>query len=117
MNIDRTIMALFCLFGSAFAAEPAAPTPRPPIFQPTATGIHRITFKARIDAFAELVIQDGRMFLNSKGSKPAENITINSRKWKAVFTRTFPTISSSARLSCPSLESPYPPSLSNREAP
>jgi hypothetical protein len=84
--MHRTILALLCLLGSAIAADPVASTPQPFFPQTTATGVHRITFKARIDAVAELVIQDGRMFLNSKGAKPAENITVNKRKWNAVFT-------------------------------
>ncbi|WP_131989333.1 hypothetical protein [Chthoniobacter flavus] len=73
-------------------AQPATPKPAPPpatpkpfVAEATATGIHRIDFKARIDSVAWIVIQDGKMFLDSRGSAPAERITVNGRKWTAAF--------------------------------
>lgn len=66
-------------------ATPAPATPKPFIAEATATGIHRINFKARIDSIAWIIIQDGKMFLDSRGSAPAEQITVNGRKWNAAF--------------------------------
>jgi hypothetical protein len=82
----RTVIVFLCLLSGVSAADPAAATPKPFVAEITATGIHRITFKARIDANAWITIQDGRMFLDSKGGAPAERIMVNSRKWNAVFT-------------------------------
>lgn len=85
--MNRVIVGFFCLASCALAVDPATPAPKAPMFESTTTsGIHHITFKARIDADAEIIIQDGRMFLDSKGSKPAENITVNGRKWNVVYT-------------------------------
>lgn len=66
-------------------ATPAPAAPKPFIAEATATGIHRINFKARIDSIAWIIVQDGKMFLDSKGSAPAEQITVNGRKWNAAF--------------------------------
>jgi len=65
---------------------PPSSTPAPFFAEATAVGLHHITFKARIDSNCWIVIQDGRMFLDSRGSAPAEHITVNSRKWNATFS-------------------------------
>jgi len=71
----------------ATARTPIPATPRPFVAEATATGIHRIDFKARIDSMAWIVVQDGKMHLDSRGSAPAERITVNGRKWTAAFNQ------------------------------
>ena len=89
MKTNITIYALICAVSYSVAAEPALPataTPKPlPPFG-AQSGTRRISFKAKVDASDDIVIQNGKLHIEHIDWERPIDISINGKKWKPAWT-------------------------------
>ena len=88
MKITIIACAFICALSYSVAAEPAPPATATPKSVPLGaqSGTRRISFKAKVDASDDIIIQNGKLRIEHVDWDRPLDISINGKKWKPMWT-------------------------------